>query len=69
MRHCFARDNSLLSGKYYRSNDDLADDNALADAAALTRESIENSPVPIKAVPPDSLVPDDTLQGFDPPLV
>ena len=64
----FARDNSLFIGKYYRGNDALADDNALADAA-LTRESIENSPVPIKAVPPEFLVPDDTLPEFDPPLV
>jgi hypothetical protein len=46
----------------------LADDNALVDDATLSRESMENSPVPIQAVPPASLTPDDAVPGFDPPL-
>ena len=48
---------------YYRGNDALVPD------ATLTRKSLENSPVPIEAVPLESSVPDDAVPGFEPPLV
>ena len=63
MRRPFVRDNSSLSGRYCRCNDDLADDNA------LTRKSLENSPVPIETISPEPLVPDDAVPGFAPSLV
>jgi len=53
----------LVSGKCYRGNDALVPD------AALTRKSLENSPVPKETVPLESSVPDDEVPGFDPPLV
>jgi CheY-like chemotaxis protein len=40
-----------------------------AGDAALTRKSLENSPVPIEAVPLESLIPDDVVPEFEPPLV
>jgi hypothetical protein len=48
---------------------DLADDSVLADDNALTREPMENPPVPIEAVSLESSVPDGRVPGFDPPLV
>jgi hypothetical protein len=62
-------DNSPLSGRYCGCNDDLADDSVLADDNALTRKSLENSPVPIETISLEPLVPDDAVPGFDPPPV
>jgi hypothetical protein len=53
----------LVSGKFYRGNDAPIPD------AALTRKSLENSPVPKETVPLESSVPDDEVPGFDLPLV
>jgi len=69
MRRSFVRDNSPLSGRYCRCNDDLAADSVLADDNALTRKSLENSPVPIETISLEPLVPDGGVPGFDPPLV
>jgi len=69
MRRCFARDNSPLSGRYCRCNDDVADDRVLADDNALTRKSRENSPAPMETISLEPFVPDDAVPGFDPPLV
>ena len=63
------RDNSPLSGRCCRCNDDLADDSVLADDTALTRKSLEISPVPIETVSLEPSVPEGRVPGFDPPLV
>ena len=58
----FQRCHAHSAEGYYRGNDALVTD------AALTRKSLENSPVPIEAVPLESSVPDDAVPGL-PPLV
>ena len=49
-------------------DDALASDDALVSDAALTNESLADFPVPIEVVPMKSLVPDETVTGFYPPL-
>ena len=43
-------------------------DDALVSDTALTSESLADFPVPIEVVPMKSLVPDETVTGFYPPL-
>lgn len=59
----FQRCHAYSAEAYYRGNDALVPD------ATLTRKSLENSPVPIEAVPLESSVPDDAVRGFEPPRV
>jgi hypothetical protein len=58
----FQRCHACSAAGYYRGNEALVPD------ATLTRKSLENSPVPIEAVPLESSVPDDAVPGFEPPL-
>jgi hypothetical protein len=55
----FQRCHAYSAEGYYRGNDALVPD------ATLTRKSLENSPVPIEAVPLESSVPDDAVPGFE----
>jgi hypothetical protein len=50
------------------ADDDLVDDVVLLPDAAVVSESLAKFPVPIAAIPMESLIPDERVVGFCPPL-
>jgi hypothetical protein len=55
-------------GTIPEADDDLVDDVVLLPDAAVVSESLANPPVPIAAIPMESLIPDERVLGFCPPL-
>jgi hypothetical protein len=49
-------------------DDALVDDDDLLSDAAATSESDAKSALPIVAIPVESLIPDEKVPGFYPPL-
>jgi hypothetical protein len=55
-------------GTITEADDDLVGDVVLLPDAAVVSESLASLPVPIAAIPMESLIPDERVLGFCPPL-